>query len=134
MNHDKIPVAERRYMNELHEEHQTWVKELEFYKEELEIFRNRLGEVSIKNNKPEERADVEHFQNQFLREIEVIDTLRHDINAHEKVLVEYAKDHPAAVEHTYFRDHTELTDRMQRFEELWKELKNDFNRFLSKWM
>lgn len=134
MNHDKIPVAERRYMRDLHSEHMQWKKDLQFYTDELNVFKNRLGEVSIKNNSMEERSGVEHFQNVFIGEQEVIDILNHDINAHEKVLVDYAKDHPVAVEHAYFRNHTDLEDRMKRFAELWVELKGEFQRFLAKWM
>lgn len=134
MNHDKIPTAERKYMGDLHAEHMDWKKQLAFYRDELSIFRDRLGEVSAKNNSTEERAGVEHFQNVFIREAEVMDTLVHDINAHEKVLVDYAKEHPIAVEHTYFRNHTDLADRMKRFNELWDEMKHEYNRFLAKWM
>lgn len=134
MSTEKIPVEERRYMGELHDDHQRWVKDLAFYKEELEIWRNRLAEVSIKNNSAEERAGVEHFQNQFIRQDEVMDELVHEINAHESELVKYAKDHPVAVQHTYFRNHGDLETRMKRFEELWTELKNEFQRFLSTWM
>lgn len=134
MNHDKIPTAERRYMGDLHAEHMDWKKQLAFYRDELGIFRDRLGEVSAKNNSTEERAGVEQFQNVFIREAEVMDTLVHEINGHEKVLVEYAKEHPIAVEHTYFRNHTELADRMKRFNELWDEMKHEYNRFLAKCM
>lgn len=134
MKDEKIPVQERRYMGELHEDHQNWVKALSFYKEELSIWKDRLAEVSAKNNSTDARAGVEHFQNQFIREGEVIDTLVHDINAHESELVKYAKEHPVAVEHTYFRNHTDLEERMKRFEEIWTELKAEFNRFLTKWM
>lgn len=134
MSTEKIPVDERRYMSELHDDHQRWEKDLAFYKEELGIWKERLGEVSIKNNSTEERSDTEHFQNKFIREAEVIDELMHDINAHESVLVQYAKDHPVAVQHNYFHNHTDLEDRMKRFEELWAELKSEFQRFLSKWM
>ncbi len=134
MNSEKIPVEDRRYMGELHDDHQRWAKELTFYKDELGIWKNRLAEVSIKNNSTEERAGVEHFQNQFIRQAEVIDELMHDINAHETELVQYAKEHPVAVQHTYFHNHTDLEERMKRFDDLWAELKADFQRFLSKWM
>lgn len=131
---ENIPVKERRYMADLHFEHQMWLNALKFYKEELAIFESRLGEVSFRNSASETKAQVEHFQNQFIREHEVIDTLRHDIKQHENMLVEYAKEHPVAVEHVYFRNHSELEDRMDTFNKIWRELRDEFMEFLRNWM
>lgn len=131
---DTIPTQDRRYMADLHFEHDMWTNALNFYKEELKIFENRLGEVSAKNSDIDVKAQVEHFQNQFIREAEVIDTLIHDIKMHEEELVKYAKEHPVAIDHVYFENHTGLEDRMKTFNKLWKELRNEFMKFLSKWM
>ncbi len=134
MNTEKIPVEERRYMSELHFDHELWVNQLRFFEVELRIFKTRLAEVSIQNTKHEVRAEVEHFQNQFIRESEVIDTLIHDIKLHEKVLVEFAKDHPVATDHVHFKNHGELEDRMAIFGKIWFELKKEFLDFLRKRM
>ena len=39
-------------------------------------------------------AELEHFQNQYIRQREVIDVLRHDIKQHENFLEKEAKEHP----------------------------------------
>lgn len=100
----------------------------------MAIFQKRLEEITSKNTDDEMLAKVESFQNRFIREKEVIDTLLHDIKIHEEKLSQHAKDHPVAIEHQYFENHTGLQDRMQRFVELWKELRNEFLPFVAKWM
>ena len=49
--------------------------------------------------------EVEHFQNQFIVQKQNIDAFLHDINADEHKLVEFAKDHPVALNHVHFEDH-----------------------------
>ena len=133
-NEETIEKGQRRYMTDLHFEHQVWLNQLKFFKDELNILNTRLAEVSIRNTKMEVKAQVEHFQNQFIREAEVIDILVHDINTHEKNLAEFAKDHPIAVDHVYFENHTELEGKMQTFGKIWFELKGEFMDFLRTWM
>ena len=47
-------------------DHSTWLKELDFYNEELSLLEKRLLEIADKNNGKEVMAEVEHFQNQFI--------------------------------------------------------------------
>ncbi len=121
-------------MVDLHFEHEMWLNAMSFYKEELKIFESRLAEVSNKNTDSDMKAKVEHFQNQFIRQHEVIDILKHDINLHEQSLVTYAKEHPVAIDHVYFENHTGLEDRMETFKKLWVELRQEFMMFLRDWM
>lgn len=121
-------------LSDLHFEHTTWLNALAFYKEEIGIFERRLGEVATRNTATEVLAKLEHFQNRYIREREVIDELRHDIKAHENSLEKEAKEHPVALEHRYFADHSELRERMVTFEKLYRELKNEFHRWVAQWM
>jgi hypothetical protein len=68
----------------LHLEHRQWIAELNFYKEEIRIFESYLENVVNRNTAIEARAQVEHFQNQFIREKEVIDELKHKLNISER--------------------------------------------------
>jgi hypothetical protein len=121
-------------LSDLHFEHSTWLNALAFYKDEIGIFERRLGEVATRNTATEVLAKLEHFQNRYIREREVIDELRHDIAAHEKGLEKEAKEHPVALDHRYFADHSELRDRMVTFEKLYHELKAEFHRWVAQWM
>lgn len=122
----------RRYIGDLHFDHMEWLNALRFYKEELGILERRLEEIVRRNTHADVMAELEHFQNQFIREREVIDELRHDIKQHENMLEKEAKDHPVAIDHRYFTNHTELHDRMATYEKLYRELKSDYHRWLAK--
>lgn len=121
-------------LSDLHFEHTTWLNALTFYKEEIGIFERRLEEVTARNTSQEVRARSEHFQNQYIREREVIDELRHDITIHENSLEKEVREHPVAVDHRYFKDHGDLRDRMATFEKLYRELKGEFHRWVAQWM
>lgn len=123
-----------KYIGDLHFDHMEWINALKFYKDDIAILEHRLEDIVRRNNKQEVMAEVEHFQNQFIREREVIDELRHDIKQHENALEKEAKDHPVAIEHRYFTDHTELRDRFATFEKLYRELKGEFQQWLVKRM
>jgi len=122
------------YLGDLHYEHRLWRNELAFYKEELNILQARLDEIVSKNTHNEVLAHVEAFQNRFALQREHISELKHQIKKHEQHLVKYAEDHPIAIDHIHFTDHTAFRDEMERFVDLYQEMKRQFNRFAVKWM
>ena len=123
------------YLADLHFDHRIWRNELKFYKEEIAIFEHRLEELLSKNNSREFLAELAHFQNQYIREKEVIDELNHEINVREDALVKFAKEHnEIALTHTHFHDHVELRERMATFVRIYTGLKGEFQRFSGKWM
>jgi len=123
-----------KYIGDLHYEHMMWLNSLQFRKEETTILEHRMEDIVRRNNQPDVMAELEHFQNQFIRQKEVIDELRHDIKAHENILEQEAKQNPVAIDHRHFTDHSELRERVEMFEKIYMELKNDFYRWVSKWM
>lgn len=125
---------DRVYLKDLHFEHRLWVNELNFVKDEIDIFTHRLSEVEIKNNGANFSAEAESLQNRLIRQKEVVDELLHGINAHETFLAHNAIDHPIAIDHLYFQDHKELREKMTRFSALYAEFKTEFIRFTAKWM
>ncbi len=122
------------YVSDLHYEHNLWLNELKFYKEELVILEHRLGEIISKNTGNEAEVGVESFQNRFELQKEHISEIKHRIKKHEQFLANYAKDHPIAVDHVHFTDHTDIREQFERFRDLYAEMKYDFNRFAVKWM
>lgn len=125
-------MSDQKYIYELHHDHKVWLSELILAQDQLRSFQNRLQEVNAANTSSDTRASVEHFQNQFIREHEVIDILRHDINAHESELAENASTNNVAVEHRRVADNAELRDRMATFMKIFQELRSEFSEFLSK--
>ncbi len=122
---------EKKYLSELHQEHLEWLKDLDFVKDEIKTFKNRLAEVVSKNSKTEVLAMAEHFQNQFIRHNEVIDELRHDVNAEEHKIVVNAKENNVATDHRKADENPALVDRMKMFDKIYAELKQEFTTYLS---
>ena len=118
-----------KYLSELHKEYVKWGKDIEFYRDELTTFKHRLEEIITQNTKTEVTSMVEHFQNQFIRQEEVMDELRHDINAAEHALAENAKANNVATDHRKAEEDAGLVDRMNMFVKIYDELKDEFTRF-----
>ena len=124
-------IEKRVHLQDLHSDHQLWLNTLRFCKDEIGIFDKRMEDIARRNTVPEVMAELEHFQNRYIREREVIDELRHDIKQHENHLEKFAIEHPVAVDHVLFADHSGLRDRVNTFEKLYHELKGEFMRWLA---
>ena len=78
---------------------------------------------------------VEQFQNQFIRQREVIDELKHDLNTSEKQLAAFVRDMaPVGFENERLDNHSELRERFLTFRRLFEELKIRFRYFESEWL
>ncbi len=127
-----LAPAKPVHIGDLHFDHMEWLNALRFYKDDIGILEHRLEDIARRNTGTEVMAELEHFQNQFIREREVIDELRHDIKQHENLLEKESKEHPVAIDHRAFTDHTDLRERMATYEKLFRELKGDYQRWLAK--
>lgn len=67
----------------LHLEYRLWINELNFYKQEIEIFEHHLQNLINSHPDKQTRARIEQFQNQFICQKEVIDVLKHDLHVSE---------------------------------------------------
>ena len=127
-------MSNQMYILDLHADHSEWVKVLDFYKDELQVLKGRLSEISAKNTKKEVKIKVEQFQNKFIIQKEVLDELRHDIKAEENLLQAEIKSNPVAVDHRKMGDNESLRDRIEIFVKLFEELKDEFNSFATELM
>jgi len=57
---------------------------------------------------------------------EVLDGIIHDINKHESELSKYAKEHPVAIDHVHFDDHTEYRDCLDTQRDIFNSMKKEF--------
>lgn len=122
----------KKYLSELHNEHNDWGKALDFARDEIKTYKNRLSEVVMANTKTDVLAQVEHFQNQFIRHNEVIDELKHAIHEEEEIIASNAKENNVATDHRKAAENMELLDQMDTFDKIFSELKDEFKSFLSK--
>lgn len=121
-----LMIMSEKYISELHAEHGQWLSELSLAGDEIKSFQGRLEEINHANTDGAIRAQVEHFQNQFIRQREVIDILRHDIHKSENVLKENVNGNETASDHRKAHEVDGLSDRMQTFAQIFAELKTEF--------
>lgn len=122
----------QKYLHELHAEHTQFLSEIALAKDEIKTYQNRLSEVVSANTAIETLAQVEHFQNQFIRHKEVIDELKAQINHCEKDIAELAQANNVATDHRKADDHIELRQSMDQFKKIFGELRMEYLKFLAK--
>jgi hypothetical protein len=115
-------------------DHHQWLRSLEFYKEEFKILDERLQEIMQRNNGKETMALAEHFQNQFLIQRNNIDELKHNIHEHENLVAMDVREHAGKMKNTRVLDHDEIKAEFETLEKLIKNLRVEYNLFLSRWM
>lgn len=114
----------------LHLEYRNWIAEMNFCKEEITRFEHYLEDIVYKTNDVVVKAEVEHFQNLFIREKEVIDELKHKLNISERQLACFVKELSGlGLESKKMDNHTKLRDDMRIFRKIYTELKEDFRKF-----
>jgi len=122
------------YNSDLHFEHKQWRSELAFWEDELKSFKNRLEELVNQWTDKEMLAQLEHYQNAFIRHGEVIDTLQHDINVHETSMSNHDIKGEDILDRSLVKNHIEFRNRMEIQRQIYADLKKEFFRFLSKYM
>lgn len=115
-------------------DHQQWLKSIDFYDDDLDILEKKLVEIISKNNGQEVMASVEHFQNQFIVQRNNIDELRHSINEHAGKVASGVQAPAGKGENVLDHEHDGLKEEFESFEKVISELRQEFNQFLAKWM
>ena len=123
----------KRPITELHADITEWKSSVGLVRSEIEIFQKQLGEIVTKNSHEEVLKGVEHFQNQFIRQLEVSDELLHDLHIVDRQLAEDAAigDDDDLI---YDTENASVKDRVETYNELFLDLKREFHTFLEKWM
>jgi hypothetical protein len=127
-------MSESIKIHELHALHSQWMSAIMLAKDELSSFSLRLKEIDAANTGQDIKAQVEHFQNQFIIQKEVIDVLEHDIKTDENRIAENAKENVTAVEHRRVVEDQNIRDRMEIFKKIFGELKMEYQGFLGKYL
>jgi hypothetical protein len=122
------------YLEDLTNDHKTWISELKLQRHQVEIFQKRLADVLFRTSDHDVQARAEQFQNKFIRQFEIIDILDHDIKLDHKKLEVYAKEHPVALDHIYFQDHVKMRDQIFTNSRLFQDLRDQFYLFVEKWI
>ncbi len=134
MSVEELPVDEKIYLKDLQFDHELWDNEMKYYRNELEIFDHRLEEIVQRYKDREILRHLEHFQNQFIRQNEVLDILNKKVRKHRKRLALYNQDEPVTRDHEYLKAHWELRDEFNTFVKIYKDLKKEFFDYLNKFL
>jgi len=117
-----------------HNENVTFMQKLFFYKDEIAIMKNRIGEVAAKNSSKDVLAQIEHFQNQLIVQADNIDRIKHEIGLNEKALEANINKNETASDHRKVADHAFEREQVEGFEKHFNELRAELKAFLAKWM
>lgn len=114
--------------DQFHHENKTWIRLLEFFKQENYFMKTRLSEVVDHSSDKDFLALAEQFQNKFILKDEYIDELRHDINEQDRILDENSAE---SLLTNLNRSQGKLRNEMEYFEKDFNSLKTEFNKYLS---
>ena len=122
---------ENKIVQQFHHENRTWVRSLDFFRQENSFLKNRLSEIVDQTTDRSVLAQAEHFQNQFIIKDEFLDQLRHDVNEQEKVLTDRYARTGREVEPDFSARQDKLREQMVYLEKDFTALRNEFNRYLT---
>jgi hypothetical protein len=117
-----------------HEENVESLKKLEFYKEEIEIFKGRLEEIADKNSSFDCLSSLERYQNQLIIQRNNIDEIRHVVKQDENRIEQEIESNPIAVDHRSIAYHATEIEAVTSFEKNFNDLRQEMNLFFAKWM
>ncbi len=129
MSSDVAPQEGRVYVKDLSFDHELWDNEMKFYRNELEIFEHRLEQDVVRLVDREGLRELEHFQNQFIRQNEVLDILNKKVRKNRKNIARNAVDGIVPNEHELMGDYKSLRDEFETFEKIYYNLKIKFVAF-----
>ncbi len=126
-------IKEKLSLERVHFDHRIWNNELDFVKDEVNIYEKRLSDLVQKDYNRDMMRGLEHFQNQFIRQKEVIDELHHKVNTHEHHIVEITISQASDKLNPLFEEYLGLSDEMETFRKIFQQLKKEFYQYLAKW-
>lgn len=122
------------FNSDLHFEHKLWRRELFFWEDELRSFQNRLNELVKRWEDKEMLAQLEHYQNRFLLQEDVINKYEDHINLHESIIANTTKKSKGLLDIGLVKKHIEFRNKMEVQRHIYRDLKDDFFKFLTKYM
>jgi len=113
-----------------HLDNRLWANELEFYREEISIYQNHFENMIMDNEQLQQSPDADLFQNQLTRYEDQVDQLENELNTAENKMAIYAKAHATTdLDDVNVADHYSFKEKLERFKQEYKNLKNDFRKF-----
>lgn len=118
-------------LNYLHHQTNDWIREGNFFKDELKVLSKRLEEVARANTSADVLAQVEHFQNKFIVYKEQLDILLHNLHQSETDIQSHIKTRPEHTHEKFMDTNDTLQQNMKEYANGFSGLRLEFNKFLS---
>lgn len=118
-------------LEQYHHENLTWLRSIDFFKQENSFLKNRLAEVVDGTTDKSFLAQAEHFQNQFIIKDEFLDELRHDVNEQERDLSAKFHHQSFSTDPDMRERQQQLRGQMQYLEKEFTNLRYEFNYYLA---
>lgn len=119
-------------LSHLHLLCEDWQRELNFFKDELKVFKSRLNEVAHKNTHNDVLISVEHFENKFKIMSNNIDELLHDVNLKSSAISQQTAAQPKYIHVKMMDVDVNIQELMEYTSKDFYETKHEFYKFLSK--
>tara|TARA_R110002050_G_scaffold204327_1_gene339566 strand:- start:53198 stop:53602 length:405 start_codon:yes stop_codon:yes gene_type:complete len=129
MSSDVAPLEGRVYVKDLSFDHELWHNEMKFYRNELEIFEQRLEQDVARLSDSEALRELEHFQNQFIRQNEVLDILNKKVRKNRKNIARNSVEGAVPLDHKLMANYKSLREEFEVFEKIYHNLKVKFLKF-----
>lgn len=119
---------------DLHFEHDNWIKEIEFWEDELKSFQNRLDELVTRWTDKQVLAQIEKFQNKFMIHEKAMDSVKNQIAMHETNMADHYRQNVDVLNKILVNKHLVIRDKMETQRNIYQDLKKEFFRFMTKYM
>lgn len=118
-------------LNTLHHQATDWLRELDFYSNEINLLLTRLNEAEAKNTKPELKEQFEDFKKGFNAILKEIEGRKNDVSVREAAVEEMTKENLGQDEEVSLSNDIILKEVKELIHEI-ADSRFLFNFFLSK--
>ncbi len=109
-------------------EHKEWQAKINFYRSEIERMKETLSKTLQDESNQYNMPHVEHFQNQFILQKDVLDIMRHDFKQHENKI----EAHSSKPVLNLAGMHQNEREKLISYEKIFKDLREEFQSFIHK--
>lgn len=121
-------------INFLHLQATDWLRQLDFYKQDLAFLRKRLDEVASKNTGSEIGVSIEHFENKFRILSDNLDQSKHDISERKAKIDQMGVEMPTHIHEKFVVENDKAEQDLNIVVSDFQNTRKEFNTFLAKWM
>lgn len=121
-------------ISHLHIISKDWIREIQFYKSEIPLFRKRLEEIALDYTSSDVLAQVDHFENRLLIMRNHYDELLHDLNLKEQEILGKAVINPKYINAKMVEIDDKIIELVDYTTQEFKDFKSEFYKFLAKYM